>query len=141
MPMLSNTIITTALTAVAQPALQLRPTVGAVPWAFTAQATFTYGSAGTTATAWIQTSLDGGATWNDVFSFGFTTASLRKLMSVVQAAALVPITLQDGALAINTAIASVIGPLWRTKLSSTGTYAGGTTLRVDIGGFGFTSLA
>ena len=39
----------------------------------------------------------------------------------------------DGALTANTALAQgVIGNRWRVKLVSVGTYAGGTTLNVDV---------
>jgi hypothetical protein len=38
----------------------------------------------------------------------------------------------DGTLAANTAKDGVLGALWRVKYTTVGTYAGGTTLNVDI---------
>jgi hypothetical protein len=37
----------------------------------------------------------------------------------------------DGTLDANTCIDGIIGHLWRCKYSTTGLYAGGTTLRID----------
>jgi len=96
------------------------------------QANFTYGSGGTTADAWVQTSLDSGATWIDIANFHFTTASLRYLFNL---SALTPVTTEyaatDGTLAANTAKDGIIGPFLRVKYVTTGTYAGSTTLRID----------
>ena len=99
------------------------------------QATFTYGSGGTTVDAYVQTSLDGGATAIDIANFHFTTASLRKAFNL---SALTPVTTQatptDGSLSANTAVDGLLGPLFRVKYQSSGTYAGGTTVRVDVSG-------
>ena len=96
------------------------------------QATFNYGSGGTTVDAWVQTSVDGGATWIDVANFHFTTASARYLFNL---SSLTPVTTEatptDGTLAANTSKDGFLGPLWRVKTTSTGTYAGGTTLQID----------
>lgn len=101
------------------------------PRNLTLQGNFTYGSGGTTADAWVQTSFDGGATWTDIASFHFTTASARK---VVNLSAATPVATQasptDGALTANTAVDGLLGPLLRVKYASAGTYAG-TTLRID----------
>jgi hypothetical protein len=94
------------------------------------QANFTYGSGGTTATAWVQTSLDGGATWVDTCAFGFTTASKVAVFNLSTTAAVIaPITPTDGSLAANTAIAGIVGNLWRVKLTTTGTYSAATRRR------------
>jgi hypothetical protein len=65
---------------------------------------------------------------------GFTTATARKGYNVSGltggAAAL---TLSDGSLAANTALAQgIMGNKWRVKYTTVGTYAGGTTLAVDV---------
>lgn len=101
----------------------------------TAEAIFVYGSGGTNATAYVQTSLDGGTTWVDVIAFQFTTASLSKMSAVsvdiaFAASAYVPIAPTDGTLTANTSVMGVLGDRVRLKYVTTGTYAGGTTLAV-----------
>ena len=101
------------------------------------QCAFTFGGGGLTADAWIQTSLDDGATWTDVANCHFTTASARFLYNL---SALTPkiteVIPTDGALAANTAIDGFVGPLWRIMATTTGTYTGGTTMRVDVSATG-----
>jgi hypothetical protein len=130
MTILLNATITTALTASATAPEQFRD---GDPESAVIQGTFTYGSGGTTADAWVQTSFDEGATWADVANFHFTTASASFLFNL---SALTPTTHEytptDGTLAANTAIDGLLGPLWRAKYTTTGTYAGGTILRVDV---------
>jgi len=127
---LLNRTITTALTASVSDPVAARD--GTVRSALI-QATFTYGSGGTTARVWVQTSIDSGATWIDVCDFSFTTSSAR---AVYNLSSLTPVTTQyaatDGTLTANTAKDGVLGPMWRTKTTTTGTYAGSTTLRVDV---------
>lgn len=95
-------------------------------------ANFTYGSGGTTADAWIQTSLDGGISWMDIFEFGFATASAKKAMTVISdTPVLVPTTPSDGTLAANTAISGFIGDRLRVKYTTVGTYGGSTVLQLD----------
>lgn len=101
------------------------------------QANFTYGSGGTNATVWVQTSLDSGVTWIDIASFQFLLASLRKLSVVTMfpsTAFAANTTATDGTLTANTVLNGLIGDQLRTKLTTTGTYAGGTSLAVDIVG-------
>ncbi len=94
---------------------------------------FTYGSGGTTADAWVQTSLDGGTTWTDIANCHLTTASARKVYNL---SSLTPVTTvytaTGGSLASNTAKDGVIGSWLRVKYTTTGTYAGGTSLTVDV---------
>jgi hypothetical protein len=129
MAMLANLTITTAVTAQVTAALQARDSN---PESVVLQANFTYGSGGTTATAWVQTSFDEGQTWVDIANFAFTTSSARATYNL---SALTPVTTQytptDGTLASNTAKDGQVGNLFRVKYSSTGTYAGNTTLRID----------
>lgn len=120
--LLSETI-TTAVSAVTPD-----PTAGAFSDALTLQAVFTYGSGGTTAKAWVQTSFDAGATWMDIASFAFTTATARRLYNLTSVAVTAIATPGDGVLADNTAVNGFLGALYRVKLTTTGTYAGDTTL-------------
>ncbi len=94
------------------------------------EANFTYGSAGTTAKVWIQTSLDGGTNWIDIMCFAFATTTARAVMSVVSAS-LVVTTPTDATLADNTAVNGVLGDRFRAKVTTVGTYAGDTTLVVN----------
>jgi hypothetical protein len=98
-----------------------------------AQANFTYGSSGTTAKAWVQTSIDDGATWIDVMCFSFTTSSGIIVQAVTITTALAADTVPtDGTLAANTILSGLLGDRLRVKYTTTGTYAGGTTLALDI---------
>jgi hypothetical protein len=98
------------------------------------QCNFTYGSGGTTVDAYIQTTLDGGSTWTDVAECSFATTTARKIYNVSGlTGGTTPLTASDGALTANTALAQgVMGNKWRVKYVTTGTYAGGTTLNVDV---------
>ena len=92
---------------------------------------FTYGSSGTSAKVWVQTSFDGGTTWVDIANFAHTTSSLSRAYNL---SALTPLTtvytVTDGSLADNTCKDGLIGDQLRVKFTSTGTYAGSTTLKV-----------
>ena len=130
MTILLNIPVTGALTASTSAPIQFRD---GNPESAIIQGTFTYGSGGTSATVWVQTSADQGNTWIDVANFSFTTASARFLYNL---SALTPVTSEytptDGSLASNTAKDGILGNLWRTKTTTTGAYAGNTALRVDV---------
>ena len=135
MTALLNVPVTTAVTAQLGPTLQLRSRNAPWPTIITLQGTLTYTSGGTTADAWVQTSLDGGLTWNDLANFHFTTAAGRlvfNLNTVPVNTVVAQITsFTDGTLAANTAIAvPFFGSMFRTKYTTAGTYVG-TVLRVD----------
>lgn len=99
----------------------------------TIQCNFTYGAGGTTAKVWVQTSFDGGATWVDIANFAHTTASLRRLFSLDSTGSVGTIvTATDGTLADDTSENDLIGDQLRVKFTSTGTYSGDTTVRVDV---------
>ena len=103
------------------------------PSSICVQANFTYGSGGTTVDAYLQTSIDGGATWIDIAQFHFTTASARFVYNLnSQTPVTTEYTPTDGALASNTSKDGIVGPVYQVKLASTGTYAGGTVLRIDV---------
>jgi hypothetical protein len=129
--------ITAPVTAVVGPQLEFRAGPS-LPLSVLVQGKFSYGSGGTTVTAWVQTSCDGGSTWADVASFGYTTLSARSLYNLsaltVGTTAYVP---TDGTMASNTSKDGIIGSQWRVKYTTTGTYVG-TTLEVDLGAPGLT---
>lgn len=124
--MLPVTTITTAVTA----ALSGTSTIRNVR-SLALQATFTYGSGGTSAKAWVQTSLDGGTTWFDIASFAFTTSSATRIYNLDTAAVTTIYTPTDATITDNTAKSGILGDKFRVKYTTTGTYAGGTTLRID----------
>ena len=93
------------------------------------EAEFNYGSGGTTVDAYVQTSLDGGATWIDIMNFHFTTTSGNRVSAVVTSTALAAnVTPTDGSLTASTILSGLLGDRIRVKYTTTGTYAGGTTL-------------
>lgn len=136
---LLNVTVTTAVTAQLSSTFQLRPT--SLPTNITLQGTFTYGSGGTTADAYVQTSVDGGVTWADVANFHFTTSSARFIYNLNSSKSnTTEITPTDGSLAANTSNDGVIGSQWRIKFTTVGTYAGGTKLRIDAFANGLTAF-
>jgi hypothetical protein len=98
----------------------------------TAIGKFVYGSGGTTAKFWIQTSLDGGVTWFDIINFAYTTASATKVSSCTAyiAPASQGFAPSDAALADNTIIQGTLGDRLRVKYTTTGTYGGSTTISI-----------
>lgn len=97
----------------------------------TIQANFTYGSGGTTVRLMIETSLDQGTTWIEVWRALFGTASEE---NVINLSALTPKTspVTPAALSDDTCLDGIFGPRWRAKITSTGTYAGNTSLAVRL---------
>lgn len=91
-------------------------------------ADFDYGSGGTTVVATVQTSLDQGDTWIDICRFDFTTSDRKAHATVGVFAAGAVTTL--AALSVEGALANVLGDRLRVKVTSTGTYAGNTSLTV-----------
>ena len=102
------------------------------PRNLTAQLNFAYGSGGTSLDVYLQTSLDGGATWADIANFHVTTASVRKAINLNgQTPVTTQVPLTDGAIAANTAQDGLLGPRIRAKVLSAGTYVG-TTVTLDL---------
>lgn len=134
--------ITAAVTTQLTSTFQLRPGPGgALPSNLTLQANFTYGSGGTSADAYVQTSLDGGGTWVDVAEFHFTTSSARVLYNLNSSTSVTTqYTATDGTLSANTAKDGLFGSQWRVKYTTVGTYAGSTTLRIDAFANGLTAF-
>lgn len=120
---LADLPITTALTGSAQTAIENLEGM----LAGTIQAKFAYGSGGTSAKAYVQTTLDNGLTWVDIASITFTTASATKIINL---SGLTPkttaVTPSDGALSDDTCVDGVLGDALRVKITTTGTYANST---------------
>jgi hypothetical protein len=94
-------------------------------------ASFTYGSGGTSVNAYVQTTLDSGATWFDIANFNFLLASAVKISEVASVTvAAANYTPTDGTLAANTVKDGLIGSALRVKTIVVGTYAGNTSLSI-----------
>lgn len=115
--------ITAALTASALTPIEDLDGMTAV----TIEASFAYGSGGTTCKAKVQTTFDGGTTWRDIAEFDFTTASAVKFanLSGLLSKAVTAYT----ALSAEGVIDGVLGDQLRVEVTSTGTYVA-TTLSV-----------
>lgn len=97
----------------------------------TLHAVCTVAGGGTTAKAWVQTSLDGGTTWMDIASFAFTTSTATRAYHLTAAAVTSIATPTDGTLADNTAVNGFLGDRFRVKLTTTGTYTGASSLVIN----------
>lgn len=98
-----------------------------------AAAVFDYGSGGTNAKAWLQSSFDDGTTWMDIANFAFTTADATRVFALGNPTfGTANLTPADGTLGDNAIVQFPIGDQIRVKLVSTGTYAGATTLKVYL---------
>lgn len=126
---LLNQTVTTAQTNVAYvtvPGLARAKSIGL-------QCIFTYGAAGTSCKAYVQTSFDGGQTFVDVACFAHLTTSLNRYYNI---SGLTPVTavatLNDNSnhIADNTCVDGVVGDQWRVVLVTTGTYTTNTTIQV-----------
>jgi hypothetical protein len=103
------------------------PSVGRVE-SLTLHAVITVAGGGTTAKAWVQTSIDGGSTWMDIANFAFTTSTATRAYHLTAAAVTSIATPTDGSLADNTAVNGFLGDRFRVKLTTTGTYTGASSL-------------
>lgn len=99
--------------------------------AATLSVNFTYGSGGTTCRVTVETTLDQGLTWIEVARFLFATASEH---NVVNLSALTPVTTvyTPAALSDDTVKDGIFGDRWRAKVTSTGVYAGNTSVSVRL---------
>jgi len=94
----------------------------------TIQAKFEYGSGGTTCLVIIQTTINQGGDWIDVARFDFATEDAVKTVNLSAAAAAAIASV--AALGSESKIDGVLGDRLRAKITSTGTYAGGTQVSV-----------
>ena len=86
------------------------------------------GSPGTSAKAWVQTSIDGGATWLDLACFAFSSVSAVKAARLPGGALKSPAAISEGTLADDSASDGPFGERFRVKVTSVGTFGAGTTL-------------
>lgn len=94
-----------------------------------AQAVFTYGSSGTSATFYLQTTLDAGTTWFDIACWAFTTSTATRIHSVRSSVAVAAnITPGSKTLTANTILDGLLGSQVRIAYTTVGTYAGATTI-------------
>ena len=101
--------------------------------AITAQFRLAYGSGGTTVKAYLQTSIDQGTTWVDIACVAFTTSSSTKVVNLSGLTAkTTAATPTDGSLTDDTCVDGILGDRLRVKITTTGTYAGSTTLSVRV---------
>jgi hypothetical protein len=91
-------------------------------------AAFVYGSGGTSVSAVVQTSFDGGTTWLDVRRFDFTTSSGTRYGTVARIAG---DNTAYAALSADGGNAGLLGNRLRAKIISVGTYAGSTTVSIS----------
>ncbi len=81
-----------------------------------------------------------GVSWIDIANFHFLLVSLRSILNISLLTAIAAAyTATDGTLAANTTKDGILGSLFRCKYTTVGTYAGGTTLRVDAIANGLTA--
>lgn len=125
--LLPQTTIAAAQTGVVEEVILVPPGARSL----SVQARFLYGSGGTTAKAWVQTSLDGGSTWVDIICFAFGTAAERVVSSVrADTAVGANYAATDATLADDTIKDGILGDRIRVKWTTTGTYAGATSLKL-----------
>ena len=97
--------------------------------AATLQLRFAYGSGGVTVDAFVQTSLDQGTTWIDIWHEQFATVADVKIANVSALTPVTaPVTPNDGALAAGAVLDGVLGDRLRLKAVVAGIYAGSTVL-------------
>ena len=95
------------------------------------QVRFAYGSSGATCKVFIQSSLDQGTTWFDLWCFAAATVAKTRARRIKPDGN--ELTPGDGALADDTvASALVLGDRLRAKIVSTGTYAGSTVTSIRV---------
>lgn len=125
--------ITTAVTAQTGSTFKVRRPMGQDAVGLTMKAVFTYGSSGTNATAYVQTSFDAGTTWVDIACFQFLTTTATKLCNLRSNTPVTTLaTGTDGSLTANTTVDGLIGDRIRVKYTTTGTYGGSTTLAISV---------
>jgi hypothetical protein len=94
---------------------------------------FVRAAGGTTCKVYVQTSLDGGTTWIDIACHAFTTTTASKVSAVKADTAVTPATTPgDGALSDDTVLDGLLGDRIRSKVVSTGTYSGASSIKVRV---------
>ncbi len=127
MPILAQQAITTALTNQLSTPIEGLGRLGGVSLA----ASFTYTSGGTTAKAYVQTSLDGGATWHDIACFAFATTGATKRGHISRQQSLAIAAPTTGTMADDSLAQGYLGDRLRVAFTSAGTYGAGTALAIS----------
>lgn len=127
MPVLATQAITTALTNSLSTPVEGLGRLGGVSLI----ATLTYTSGGTTAKAYVQTSLDGGVTWQDIACIAFTTAGAVKRGHISRQQTLAIAAPTTGTMADDTLAQGYLGDRLRVAFTTAGTYAAGTSLAIS----------
>lgn len=96
----------------------------------TLQATFNWGSGGTSLKVMVETSLDQGVSWIEVARFAFAGASAQKAVNLSGLTALGVYT--PAALTDDTVKDGILGPIFRARILTVGTYAGATSLSLRL---------
>jgi len=124
--LLSETV-TTAVSATTTDPIAILPTTRAL----LLECNFTYGSGGTSAKYWVQTSVDG-TNWIDIANFAHTTSSVRRVYNLSAMTAVTTVyTATDGTLSDSTSKDGIVGRFLRVKRTTVGTYAGSTTVTIN----------
>jgi hypothetical protein len=90
---------------------------------------FVRAGGGTTAKAWVQTSFDG-VNWMDIANFAAATTSLNRAYNLTAVAVTSIATPTDGTLADNTCVNGFLGPRFRVKMTTVGTYTGASYFKI-----------
>ena len=123
---LLDIVLAADLTAFVHPTLG----VGERPESLVLHTDFVRAAGGTTAKAWVQTTLDGGLSWLDIASFAFTTTSAKRAYHLTGAAVTAIATPVDGTLADNTSVNGFLGSQFRVKVTTVGTYSGASSWKI-----------
>lgn len=91
-------------------------------------ADFEYGSGGTSVLVYVQTSLNQSGDWIDIARIDFATADAQKTVNLSAAAAAAVAAV--AALSNEGKVDGVLGDRLRVKVTTTGTYAGNTSISV-----------
>lgn len=126
MPQLASVSITTPITNQASEIKSGLGRLGGV----SLLATFTATGGGTTAKAYVQTSIDDGASWQDIACFAFTTSSAVKRGHISRQQVLAIGAPTSGTIADDTLAQGYLGDRLRVLFTTTGTYAAGSALTV-----------
>ena len=126
----TKTLLSIAITAAVSATATTQTSFKKRPVSLALQANFTYTSGGTSADAYVQTSLDNGATWVDIANFHFTTASAIRAYNLTNAAVTTQATPGDGSLTANTCVNGFLGSLYRVKyvVLASASYVGTTLI-------------